>query len=423
MKLLYISYFSMREPLVETQVLSYLRQLSGAGHNVWLITFEPNWPNSWTKEEIKNKTAELAKQGVSWSALKYHKSPSLPATMWDIAMGAWTARKLAKKHGIEVFHGRAHVASAMCAMARWRKPQKMIFDIRGFNPEEYVDAGRWKSNGLKFRLMKRAERAVLKVAHGFIILTEAGRELMFPNAIALESEGMWQLADGRPIEVIPCCVDLSRFKQAQSMSREDAKTRLGLSDKRVIAYVGALGGWYMTEEMVRIWAAAKRRDPKSFAMIFTQSPKDELIDMLKKAGLEEDSDFRVSRVTPAELAINLRAADVALSLIKPSYSKISSSPTKFAEYLAAGCVIISTPNIGDCNSQLMRNNVGVIIENFDDASIETALNISFAKSEEPDIQTRCIATVNSLFDLETVGGHRYKRLYHRLFSKSPGQSS
>lgn len=414
MKLLYISYFSIREPLVETQVLSYLRQLVSAGHKIWLITFEPNWPDSWTSEEIAKKTDALTEQGVSWTPLKYHKTPSLPATMWDIAIGAWTARKLAKKHGIEVFHGRAHVASAMCALARWRRPQKMIFDIRGFNPEEYVDAGRWKPNGLKFQLMKRAERAVLKVANGFIILTEAGRALMFPNAKPLEAEGMWQLPDGRPIEVIPCCVDLSRFQQAQSISREEAKARLGLADKHVIAYVGALGGWYMTEEMVRVWAAAKRNDPTSFALVFTQSSKDELTQMLKNAGLQEEADFRVTRVSPAELAINLRAADVALSFIKPSYSKISSSPTKFAEYLAAGCVIISTPNIGDCNSQLKQNNVGVIIDNFDDVSIETALSQTFVKSGEPDIQDRCFDTVNALFDLTNIGGYRYKRLYQRL---------
>ncbi|MFM1802381.1 MAG: hypothetical protein RJA81_1733 [Planctomycetota bacterium] len=417
MKLLYISYFSIREPLVETQVISYLTQLVKAGHQIWFITFEPGWPNSWSPEEVEKKRQELADRGIAWSALKYHKRPSLPATMWDIAVGAWTARKLAKKHRIEVFHGRAHVASAMCALARWRRPQKMIFDIRGFNPEENVDAGRWKAGGLKYRLMKRAERAILKVADGFVILTDAGRALMFPDAISLGIEGMWQLPDGRPIEVIPCCVALSRFQEGQQLTRQAAKERLGLTGRKIIAYVGALGGWYMTEDMVRIWTSAKRRDPEAFALIFTQSPQNELAEMLKKAGLNENSDFQISRVSPKELAINLRAADVALSLIRPSYSKISSSPTKLAEYLAAGLVVISTSGIGDCNLHLKIHDVGVILDHIDETSIDKSIDEAFHKAKEVDIETRCFDTVKTLFDLENVGGKRYRRLYERLFTQ------
>ena len=156
MKLLYICYFSLREPLVETQVLAYLRQLADDGHQIWFMSFEPGWPDSWSDTEKQATQARLAASGIQWIALKYHKRPSLPATMWDIAVGAWFARRLARREGLQVIHGRAHVASAMGALARWKKPQKLIFDIRGFNPEEYVDAGRWKAGGLKFRLMKAA---------------------------------------------------------------------------------------------------------------------------------------------------------------------------------------------------------------------------------------------------------------------------
>jgi glycosyltransferase involved in cell wall biosynthesis len=415
MKLLYISYFSIREPLVETQVISYLRELTKAGHEIWFLTFEPQWPESWTTEEIKERENLLAKHGIQWSALKYHKRPSLPATMWDIAVGAIYARKLARKHGIEVFHGRAHVASAMCALARWRSGCKMIFDIRGFNPEENVDAGRWKAGGLKYRLMKRAEMAILKVASGFVILTDAGRAIMFPIAKPLEEAGQWELPDGRPIEVIPCCVDLARFHEAQQISRDEAKARLNLSGKKVIAYVGALGGWYMTNEMVQIWAEAKKNDKNAFALIYTQSNSADLKNQLILAGLREDLDFRISRVSPAQLAPNLRAADVALSLIKPTYSKISSSPTKFAEYLAAGCVVISTSKIGDCDEQIETNKVGVILQSFSSDSIQKALQNALSLVEDASIEKRCFETANSIYSLENVGGFRYKRLYQRLF--------
>src|SRR5207244_9415962 len=39
--------FGLREPLVQTQVLPYLRELSRAGAKVWLLTFEPS-STDWT---------------------------------------------------------------------------------------------------------------------------------------------------------------------------------------------------------------------------------------------------------------------------------------------------------------------------------------------------------------------------------------
>jgi glycosyltransferase involved in cell wall biosynthesis len=423
MKLLYICYFSLREPLVETQVLAYLRQLADDGHQIWFMSFEPGWPDSWSETEKQATKARLAASGIQWIALKYHKRPSLPATMWDIAVGARVARRLARREGLQVIHGRAHVASAMGALARWKKPQKLIFDIRGFNPEEYVDAGRWKAGGLKFQLMKAAERAIVRVANGFVILTDAGREIMFPKAIFQNELGAWSLPDHRPIEVIPCCVNTSGYQKSSEISREQAKHDQGLTGRRVVAYVGALGGWYMTDDMVKAWSIAKQQDPSSFALIFTQSPKEPLIQSLIQAGLEENVDFRVQKVAPSELPERLRAADIALSFIKPSYSKISSSPTKLAEYLASGCVVVSTRKIGDCDAQLSKNNVGVLLDDMTEETIGQALKQAFQMASEPDIETRCRSTVDQLFDLKNVGGKRYKRLYKRLFQSSMDPNS
>src|SRR5205085_11606858 len=39
---LYICYFGLREPLVQTQVLPYLRELAARGHRMSLLTFEPS---------------------------------------------------------------------------------------------------------------------------------------------------------------------------------------------------------------------------------------------------------------------------------------------------------------------------------------------------------------------------------------------
>ena len=111
---------------------------------------------------------------------------------------------LMRNEGVNMLHARNHVPGVMSAMAKGSKRRQMIFDIRGFMPEEYIDAGVWPENGFLFRGLKRVERYLLRAADGFVLLTEKVGTSCFP-AFRIPR------GSGRPIEVIPCCVDFARF--------------------------------------------------------------------------------------------------------------------------------------------------------------------------------------------------------------------
>jgi glycosyltransferase involved in cell wall biosynthesis len=228
---LYICYFGLREPLVQTQVLPYLRELAAGGVRVFLLTFEPQPVSEWPREELDAERTRLAGQGVEWRALTYHKRPSLPATAYDIAAGALYAARLVRREKIDVVHGRSHVAAAMAASVKRLTGRPFIFDIRGFLPEEYVDAGVWPAGGRLYRVAKRVERRLLAAADGFVVLTERARDILFPDAGA---------PGARPVEVIPCCVDLERFGAADGVSREEVRRELGVEGRRV--FVSLLTG-------------------------------------------------------------------------------------------------------------------------------------------------------------------------------------
>src|SRR6185437_10778460 len=90
MRMLYISYFGIREPLVGTQVLPYLRRLCAQGIEVHLLTFEPGLAR-WPGAERALVHQRLAADGIQWHCRAYHRRPSLPATVYDIVAGAWHA--------------------------------------------------------------------------------------------------------------------------------------------------------------------------------------------------------------------------------------------------------------------------------------------------------------------------------------------
>jgi glycosyltransferase involved in cell wall biosynthesis len=306
------------------------------------------------------------------------------------------------------------VPAVMGALVKRRTGTRLIFDIRGFMPEEYVDAGVWPANGYLYRLAKRVERWLFSQADAFVVLTEAAREILFAKSSDTDEQG-------RPIEVIPCCVDAQRFQSVDGPAVENVRRQLDLDGRRVIVYVGALGGWYLTDEMIQFLASAHRQDPKTFSLVLTQSPPDLMLTGLRNAGVA-DGDFMVRQVTPAEVPSYLKAADVALSFIKPCYSKRASSPTKIAEALASGLPIVSNAGIGDLDAMIEGDRVGTIVREFSDAAYSQALSAIDNMRSDQTTATRCRASAISRFDLATVGGPRYVRLYERLMARKAPHS-
>src|SRR5207245_998834 len=123
-------------------------------------------PRDWPGNLEREWHARLTSDAIHWSWLRYHKRPSLPATLFDILAGALRASHLARNGRIDVLHARGHVAAAMGALVKPWSGSRLIFDIRGLMPDEYVDAGIWSKHGLRYRLTKRAEKWLLDAADG-----------------------------------------------------------------------------------------------------------------------------------------------------------------------------------------------------------------------------------------------------------------
>lgn len=407
---LYLCYFGLREPLVQTQVLPYIRQVGAGGVKMSLLTFETNPQETWTAEQIQIEKEKLAREGIDWHFLTYHKTPTVPATVFDVFNGAFFVRKFIRRARPDIIHGRVHVPVLMGAIGRkfaGKKP-KLLFDIRGFFPEEYTDAGRWKKDGWLYRAVKKVERWLLKESDGFVILTERGRDILFPGSRESGFD-----ADGRPVEVVPCCVDFSGFDKMPDETRAEIRSKLNLEDRYVIIYVGSFGGWYMTDEMIDFFAAARKHNPRAFALILTQREREKVAELLKAKGFTDD-DFLVASVAPGEIPAYLSGADVALSFIEACYSKQASSPTKIAEYLAGGLPVILNGGVGDLDELIETDKVGIVIKDFSEESYLQSLKEVDDLRQDETLPERCRQSAKNRFDLADVGGKRYRTLYEKL---------
>ena len=316
------------------------------------------------------------------------------------------AARLVRRHGYDVVHARAHVAAAMGAVAKRLTGCRLIFDIRGFNPEEYVDAGVWPENGLNYRLAKRVERRLLAAADGFVVLTEKAPRHPLSRLFRFRQ----QRAAGRdhPLLRGPGSIR-SRGRLAQGADSQGSWRRWTAGP----GLCRRVGRFYLTEEMAEFLAVAQRQDASTFSVILTQSKPELIVESLKRLGVPKDA-YLVRRVPHHEVPEYLRAADIGLSFVKPSYSKLASSPTKIAEYLASGLPIICNAGIGDLDVLIEGDRVGVLVRELNAGHYENALRRVDGLLREGQVSSRCRASAASRFDLESIGGERYCRLYHRL---------
>jgi glycosyltransferase involved in cell wall biosynthesis len=390
---LYLCYASLTDPLIRTQVVAYLAGLAKGGHVIHLLTFEPELDGR-TRREL---WAEMASQGISWHHLRYHKHPSLPATIYDTLLGAAYACWLVVRHRLGLIHARSHVPVAMGLLARVPTRRKLIFDIRGLLAEEYVDAGRWVRGGAPYRLTTWIQDVALRRADGFVVLTERVRRQLFGEA-------------PRPrVHVIPCCADFERL----APSGVDVRSALDLGDGPLMVYVGKLTGVYMDREMADYFAVAYERQPNLKFLVLTQSPADSIVDELRRAGVPEDA-YRITQAPASEVGTYLSAASFAICFCHPKPSLIASSPTKIGEYLAAGLPIVSGPDVGDTDAILRERGVGVIVDAFDGHGYDRAARAMLALAGESGIRERCRAAAQSVYSLEQVGIPRYDALYREI---------
>ncbi len=399
---LYLCYFPITEPLVENQVLTYLRALARRGVTIHLVTFERRAPSPDVQDETR---CRLAAAGVHWHWRRYHGWPSLPATLYDVLIGTFAAFGLCLRHGIRLIHARSHVPAAMGLPLRWVLGCRLLFDLRGLMAEEYADSGRWRPGGLKYRLTKAAERWMLRTADAVVVLADSMKAALVDLPAA-----------ERRITVIPCCVETALF--AARNARERVRQERGWTQGKVLVYAGKLGGWYPAEAMARFFAVFHDMEPEARFQVLTASDARLLVDTLRRLGVPARH-YDVRAVPASEIPAQLLAAEAGLFFDARTTSARAVSPTKLAEYLAAGLPVVANAGIGDSQALLEGSGVGVLVRALTEEEYRRSARELLALLGRPEVSARCRAVAEERLSLERVGAPRYVAVYERLLG-APG---
>jgi len=401
LRVLYLTYNGLTEPLGRRQVLPYVVGLAARGWRFTVVSFEK--AETADADARRQVAAELERVGAQWVPKPYHKRPTLPATAFDVASGIATAVRQ-RGRGVDLIHARSTVPASMAAPAARLLRVPWIFDVRGLVAEEYADGGHWSRDGFLFRLTRDAENRLLRSARGLVFLTERIRD-------ELARQGAWP---EKPTAVIPCAVDTGAFV-APPGARTRVRSALDLGAGPVLVYSGSLGSWYRLPEMLDFYdVAAREIEGLSFLIV---SP-----DERKARGLVADhpraAHIRVVRARPEQMPEYLGAADAGLCFLGDHHSKAASSPTKYGEYLAAGLAVVTNPWTGDA-ARLAGDPAWILVDAFSPEAYSAAATELRRRLEQPDrLRQAARALAQRSFSMEDALD-RYEGLYRRVLEAAP----
>lgn len=407
MRVLYITYDGLLDPLGSSQILPYLYGLNDSSKFIFIISVEKS--NRY-KANYSALRDELSKKNIYWKPLLFSKKFGVLGKLWDFCKMYFSAIKLSSFYKIDTVHARGHVAAQVGSFLKLLFNIKFIFDFRGLWVDERVDKGGWNLDKnfdrAQYNFFKHKERKLLNHADHTIVLTnKVVKEVCKISDINLNQ-----------ITVIPCCADFEHFSAQTNKTKAKIKKQLEISENSLVfGFLGSVGSMYLLEDYLRlielIHLKYQSRDIEIFGLIITndlQKAQDAKNNMLSMDLKEKTMVLSASREEVPKL---LHSLDVLISFITSTYARQGASPTKIAESFSCGIPVISNKGIGDVEDQVNAINGGKIIN---DTSIESLKEITLDLDQILLLDRKKIrCKARELLSLD-VAIERYKDVYSKI---------
>jgi glycosyltransferase involved in cell wall biosynthesis len=392
-QVLYISIDGIMEPLGYSQVLKYLEKLS-ISHKINLISFEK-------KIDLRNQSQlnflikKCNKHNISWYRLKYRSGFFGLGQLMNIFNLIFVPLKIFITRDISLMHIRSYMPGISIPLLKKIFKFKLIFDIRGFWPDEKHDRLNWSKQSLKYRFFKKLEHYLMSSSEYIVTLTNASKNIITKNFnLPLAS-----------VIVIPTCVDFNEFKRIEHSARPCSLN---------IGYLGSVDTAYdFTKFCFLISQLLEVYEGSIHLKVLTNQSAEDVSALIPKKILPQLK-LEVKYVERAKLSEEISSFDFLGFCLKENFSIVASMPTKIGETLACGVPIVCNSFNSDIDRLLEDNEAGMIYD-FKKNLSEIQIKKLFDLLENKNTALKCSWVANEYFSLEK-GASKYLNLYSQTIS-------
>lgn len=396
---IFLTFDGLSDPLGQSQILPYVLGIASSGFKIHIISCEKK--ENLDKEKVK---IDQMIQGlpVNWEYILYDNDGGFLSRFSYLKKLSKITNSKVLNNKISLIHCRSYLTALIGLKFKLKYNIPFLFDMRGFWADERIDGGIWKRSNplhlLFYFYFKFKEKAFFKHADAIVSLTHAAAkdiDQRFGNNVF------------KKITIIPCCTNVDVFDRSKIIKPIELP-EIKPTDFLII-YTGSIGTWYYTHELINCILSWKKHIPQIKLLILTKD-QSQLKQILNEYSPEQRSIIVSKSASFQEVPLYLAKAQAAMFFIKPSYSKIASSPTKMAECWSMNLPIITNKGIGDNDIYFNDHNGGVLLNEFTTQAFDEACK-QFLKLMEEKIDFRKIAIDH--FDNKTAI-KTYSGLYNQL---------
>jgi glycosyltransferase involved in cell wall biosynthesis len=404
-KALFVSIDGMTDQLGQSQVLPYLCGLRKKGFEIEICSCEK--PANLAKNQ--DTVAELLRaEGIQWHYCIYETKVPVVSQRKNFKKLSKLVNDRIEANQKKVFlHCRSYLPGLIGLTFKTKYKVPFIFDMRGFWADERIDGNIWKlKNPVQRNLyawFKKKEKEMLQHADHVVTLTHSAKREI----------GSWNIPGIKGITVIPCCADLDHFRIYDAKQKAEARSAVDLQPQDfVVGYLGALGTWYMLDEMLDFCAEAMKVNERTKLFFVTNDNAEIVLEAAEKKGIPSDR-IHVKAAKRQEVPECISCFDIGLFFIRPLYSKKGSSPTKLAELLGCGIPVVTNKGVGDVDEIIGRSDTGICVEDFTAAAYKEALKQLPQLANKPAGDFRAVS--ETMFSLQQ-GIEKYQSVYSEIIT-------
>lgn len=389
---IYITFDGLSDPLGQSQILPYLKMINCNKFQLKIFSLEKKI----TKKNIFFNTK------IEWRYIEFEKRKNKLLKFLNYIQFLWLIITNCKNDNIKLIHCRGFPSVIIGTILKIIKKTSIIYDMRGFWVDEKKDNLsldiKKKFDFLIYFSLKKIEKIIIKKADFIVVLTNKAKKYLNNN-----------FNRKNKVFVIPCSVNYKQFNYQKYLPiKKFIYNKLKFSpNQKILVYVGSYGNYYLSKDVLDIYFSLKNFI-KDFSLLIITNNKIEFQKLVKNIHAK---DIRIINLNWNEIPKYLSICNISISLIKPTFAKIASTPTKISEALAMGLPVITNEGIGDLDDVIKSSNLGVFVnlKNIKEKTFSKKV-LSFLETNKSGIRNRS----RKYFDLEyTV--KRYNKIYELFF--------
>ncbi len=326
MRILYLAFADLAIPKAWTvHIRAVCRCLAAQGHDVFLVTPEPS-------RAIVDVGVPHLRVGTGWAPrralMAFHRE------IW-LHLGRW-----ARGHRAEAIYARM---IPFAAWLPWRTRAlgiPLVVEVNGIVADELRQDG---ASALRLAAFQATERLQLEGADGVTAVTESiadGLRASYPRI--------------RRVAVVENGADPGAFPE---ISRDEARTRLGLPSGRWIGFVGGLFRTRELDTLVRAVAKVRERAPDARLLIVGDGPSRGEAEAAARR-LQPGVVRFLGEIPTGDVPTAIAALEVGVFLSRLPHAQ---SPLKVFEYMAARRPVLASSTAG-IGAWVEREGVGLSVD-------------------------------------------------------------